>query len=260
MLVSIIIPTYNRLELLKRAIASVEAQSYTDYELIIIDDASTDGTNEYLLELDHITVTLFENKGVSYARNKGVALASGEYIAFLDSDDTWENKKLENQVRFHKDNRSVRCSFGIERWFRYNQEVKRPYKYIASTKVNFEDLLEFTFIGPSSVMIEKRLFSELQGFDIDLEVCEDFDLWLRITKLTAMFLADNVYIHKHAGDYEQLSNSVLSLEPYRVKALSKYQDNRSVKEVIDKKLEIIYKGAIKHDNQKLLEFCQNYIS
>lgn len=256
MLISIIIPTYNRLELLKRAIASIEDQTYTNYELIIVDDASTDATKDYLLECEHEVLTLSSNQGVSYARNRGVSLAKGEYIAFLDSDDVWHENKLWEQVAFHQQNSEVKCSFGTERWFRHDQEVKRPKKYEAPSVVNFEDLLEFTFIGPSSIMIDTQLFHDLKGFDESLAVCEDFDLWLRLSVHTPMHLASDVVINKHAGDFEQLSASVLSLEPYRVEALLKHREDSRAKEMIEKKLAIIKKGAEKHQNKELLDFCE----
>jgi len=256
MLVTIIIPTFNRLELLKRAIASIEAQTYTNYELIIVDDASNDGTLEYLMTLDHLTLVLSENRGVSHARNRGVGMANGSCIAFLDSDDCWHEEKLAHQVAFHQENPEIKCSFGEEKWFRFDKEVKRPKKYEAPQVVNFQDLLEFTFIGPSSIMIDIKLYNILNGFDEDLAVCEDFDLWLRLSTHTDMYLAPNVCINKHAGDFEQLSASVLSLEPYRVEALLKHQDNVQAKEMIKKKIEIIQKGAHKHQNQELLDFCE----
>ena len=256
MLVSIIIPTFNRLELLKRAIVSIEAQTYTNYELIIVDDASNDGTLEYLMTLDHLILILSENRGVSHARNRGVAMANGSSVAFLDSDDSWHKEKLAQQVAFHQLDPEVKCSFGEEKWFRFDKEVKRPKKYESPHVVNFKDLLEFTFIGPSSVMIDTNFYKELKGFDEDLAVCEDFDLWLRLSTHTSMHLAPNVCINKHAGDFEQLSSSVLSLEPYRVEALLKHQDNAQAKEMIKKKIEIIQKGAQKHQNQELLDFCE----
>ena len=256
MLVSIIIPTYNRFELLKRAIASVEAQSYTNYELIIIDDASTDETRDYLFTLEHTSLILPSNQGVSHARNRGVGMANGEYIAFLDSDDTWAEDKLAQQVAFHQEHPEVQFSFGTEKWFRFESEVKRPKKYEAPSMVNFENLLEYTFIGPSSVMIQTALLNEAGGFDESLAVCEDFDLWLRISKQTPLHLASSVVINKHAGDFEQLSSSVLSLEPYRVESLLKHKDDDLVVDVILRKLGIIEKGALKHDNRELLEFCE----
>lgn len=256
MLVSIIIPTFNRLELLKRAIASIEAQTYTNYELIIVDDASSDGTLDYLMMLDHITLSLSDNRGVSYARNRGVGMANGEYVAFLDSDDTWHEDKLSQQVAFHQSNPEIKCSFGEEKWFRFDKEVKRPKKYEAPNLVTFKELLEFTFIGPSSVMIDTTFYKELEGFDEELAVCEDFDLWLRITAHTGMHLAPKVCINKYAGDFEQLSTSVLSLEPYRITALLKHQEHSFVREIIEKKLAIIKKGAVKHQNKELLNFCK----
>jgi glycosyltransferase involved in cell wall biosynthesis len=235
MLVSIIIPTFNRLKFLQRAIASIEAQSYQNYEIIIVDDASTDETQAYLQKSKHKSVHLSENRGVSYARNRGLALAQGTLISFLDSDDQWHEDKLLHQVSFHQEHPEVRCSFGIEKWFRNNKPIQRPLKYEAPSKVTFEQLLEFTYIGPSSVMIERNLIHDLGGFDESLAVCEDFDLWLRITQKTAMYLANHVMIDKYAGDYEQLSRSVLSLEPSRVKALWKHKDHELAKAMIEKK-------------------------
>lgn len=255
MLVSIIIPTFNRLTLLKRAIASVQAQTFCDYELIIVDDASTDGTQEFVKNSNHTLICLAQNKGVSHARNMGVKKAKGSLIAFLDSDDVWEKDKLQTQVDFHQSDTGIQCSFGIEQWFRYKKQVKRPSKYHAPKIVNFEDLLAFTFIGPSSVMINKELFEKLDGFDEQLKVCEDFDLWLRLSKIAPLHLSERTLIQKHAGDHDHLAASVLSLEPFRVRALMKHKDDKCVKNVIQIKLDIIKKGATKHQNHELLDFC-----
>ncbi|MDH5465779.1 MAG: glycosyltransferase, partial [Thiovulaceae bacterium] len=161
MMVSIIIPTFNRLELLKRAIASAQDQTYKDYELIIIDDASTDGTKEYLQTLPHKIITLKRNEGVSASRNAGIKASIGRFIAFLDSDDSWDSQKLEHQVAYHLANSEVRFSFGSERWVRLGKEVSVPAKYSQPLKADFHELLEFTYIGPSSVMLEKSLFNEV---------------------------------------------------------------------------------------------------
>jgi glycosyltransferase involved in cell wall biosynthesis len=258
MLVSIIIPTFNRLELLKRAIDSVEKQSFQDYELIIVDDASEDDSLAYLDTVKHTVIKLSTNMGVSSARDEGVKVAKGELIAFLDSDDVWCHDKLQTQVAFYHSREDIRCTFGVERWFRKEKEVKRPKKYKAPLVVHFDQLLEFTFIGPSSVMLEKSLYSYVGGFDRSLAVCEDFDLWLRITTITPMYLCEESVIEKHAHDKDQLSTSVLTLEPYRVKALMKHAARPKVKEMIQSKLAIIHKGAKKHNNQELLDFVKEH--
>src|SRR5262245_57747116 len=98
--VSVIIPTYNRRDFIREALASVLAQTCQDFELIVVDDGSTDGTEEIVREFPGARYVFQENQGVSAARNVGAALSQGELIAFLDSDDFWQPEKLAAQAAF----------------------------------------------------------------------------------------------------------------------------------------------------------------
>ena len=107
-LVSIILPTFNRSHIIDRAITSVFGQTYTNYELIVIDDGSTDDTQALIMgHGDKIHYIKQDNHGVSAARNAGIRVAKGDYIAFIDSDDAWHSEKLEAQISFFNENKTT---------------------------------------------------------------------------------------------------------------------------------------------------------
>ena len=137
MKVSVIIPTYNRSSVLSRAIDSVLRQSFKDFELIVVDDGSTDNTKELIEKYsDQITYIYQDNKGVSAARNKGLEHAKGEWIAFLDSDDEWKKKKLEKQIAFIEINPLFQWSHGNEKWLRNGKHLNQK-KFIKNLEVIF---------------------------------------------------------------------------------------------------------------------------
>lgn len=245
--VSIIIPTFNRLAFLKKAIASIECQTCQDFELIIVDDGSTDETPSYLKTLSHTIILLQRNKGVSFARNQGIKVARGRYIAFLDSDDIWCPMKLEVQLDFHNKNPSIGFSYSDEQWFRDNNRVKIPKKYQKPVSVQFEDLLKYTFIGPSSVMIKRSVLDEVGLFDESFAVCEDFDLWLRIACTSSMKLVPEVYFEKHTNA-EQLSMAGYILDAFRIRALQKH-NNPMAKIIAEKKIQRLSKSKIGYNSK-----------
>jgi glycosyltransferase involved in cell wall biosynthesis len=184
--VSIIIPTYNREKLLFRAIQSVLAQTYKNFELIIIDDASTDHTATVVSNFCEPRIRfirLDQNNGVSIARNTGLSLCSGDYIAFLDSDDAWVPNKLEKQIKiFEKsaaDTGVVYSSINILDGLKINQKGNT----INATGHIYEDLLYQNFVGtPSSVILRKNCLNSDIRFDPLLRCCEDWDVWLKLAK------------------------------------------------------------------------------
>lgn len=255
-MISVVIPTYNRAKLLPRAIKSVQQQTLQPLEIIIIDDGSTDDTVEILKDFKDIKIFRKQNGGISSARNLGIKLASGKYIAFLDDDDQWHEKKLELQIKLH-DN-SCKFSHTNEIWIHNNKEIKQKKHHQKSDGWCFYDNIEFCKISPSTVMVEKEIFDEVGFFDEDLEVCEDFDMWLRILKKYPIKLLQESMTIKHAGESEQLSFKYFAMDRFRIEALSKHQDDIKVKEMIDKKVIILRKGAIKHQNLELIEFLKAF--
>jgi glycosyltransferase involved in cell wall biosynthesis len=220
-LVSVIIPTYNRAWVLREAIDSVLAQEFKDFELIVVDDGSTDNTGEILDSYEQdILVLRQSNKGVSAARNRGIAAAAGRLIAFLDSDDLWLPRKLSSQVDFFKSNPAAVINQTEEIWVRNGVRVNPKTRHHKFSGMIFERSLALCLVSPSAVMIKKNLFSEVGVFDENLPACEDYDLWLRISCRYPVDLIETPLIMKRGGHADQLSKAP-GLDKFRIQALKK---------------------------------------
>jgi len=220
--VSVIICTYNRKSIVEEAIQSVLQQTYLDYELIVIDDGSTDGTTEYLQRTyPSIKVVFQENKGISAARNLGIRLAQGEWICFLDSDDLWTPKKLEEQLA-KTDQQKTKISYTNEIWYRSGKRVNPSKKHQKYSGDIFKYCLPLCIISASSVMIHPSVFDKVGGFDEDLPACEDYDLWLRMASQYAISYFPDVFILKRNGvDQNHLSQTYWGMDRFRLYALGK---------------------------------------
>jgi glycosyltransferase involved in cell wall biosynthesis len=219
--VSVIIPTFNRAWCLARAIESVLAQTFTDFELIVVDDGSSDETARLLGEYgDALEVIRQANRGVSAARNAGMAAARGRWIALLDSDDHWLPTKLAHQVDWLSAHPRYRICQTDEVWIRHGRRVnpkKRHRKYGGDI---FERCLPLCLVSPSAVMMARSLVDEVGGFDETLPACEDYDLWLRISCTHPIGLVEAPLIVKTGGHEDQLSRAP-ELDKYRIQALVK---------------------------------------
>jgi len=218
-LISVIIPTYNRAWAIKEAIDSVLAQEYNRFEIIVVDDGSTDDT-QHILEAytKDITIIHQRNKGVSAARNRGVDFASGQWIAFLDSDDLWLPEKLAVQVEFFNTRPDALICQTEEIWIRNGVRVNPGRRHQKPSGMIFEPSLELCLVSPSAVMIRRELFGEVGLFDESLPACEDYDLWLRVSCSYPVHLIDTPLIIKHGGHADQLSRSP-GLDKYRIKSI-----------------------------------------
>ena len=218
--VSVIIPTYNRGWVLREAIDSVLAQDYTDYELIVVDDGSTDNTREILDSYGRDIIVLQQpNKGVSAARNRGIAESRAQLVALLDSDDIWLPQKLTRQVAFFKSNPDALICQTEETWVRNGVRVNPKKRHHKFSGMIFEPSLALCLVSPSAVMIRKTLFDTVGLFDESLPACEDYDLWLRVSCRYPVFLIDEPLIIKHGGHEDQLSKAA-GLDKYRIQALT----------------------------------------
>ena len=218
-LVSVILPTYNRGWILTEAIDSVLAQDYKDYELIVVDDGSTDNTREILDAYGQDIIVLRQaNKGVSAARNRGIAEAGGQLVAFLDSDDLWLPRKLSWQVDFFKLNPDAVINQTEEIWIRNGVRVNPKDRHRKPSGMIFERSLELCLVSPSAVMIQKTLFDAVGVFDENLPACEDYDLWLRISCRYPVYLIATPLIRKRGGHEDQLSKAP-GLDRFRIQAL-----------------------------------------
>ncbi|RLB05643.1 MAG: glycosyltransferase family 2 protein, partial [Deltaproteobacteria bacterium] len=179
--VSVIIPTYNRRTLLLEAVESVLAQTYSDFELIVVDDGSTDGTEEAIKRYgSRLIYTYQPHQGVSAARNKGIEIARGELVAFLDSDDLWLPKKLQIQVTFMDQHPEVQLCYTDEIWIRRGVRVNPKKKHAKYSGWIYPHCLPLCIISPSSALVRRGLFAQVGHFDPQLPVCEDYDFWLRV--------------------------------------------------------------------------------
>jgi len=223
--VSVIIPTYNRGWTIGEAVDSVLAQDYRDFELIVVDDGSTDNTPE-VLDAYRGTIKVFrqKNKGVSAARNRGIAEASGRFIAFLDSDDLWLPQKLSRQVEFFNTTPDALICQTEEVWIRSGVRVNPKKRHKKPSGIIFEPSLARCLVSPSAVMIRRSLLEVVGNFDETLPACEDYDLWLRISCRFPVYRIDTPLIIKRGGHEDQLSAS-FGLDRFRIKAIKKIMES-----------------------------------
>ena len=268
MKISVIIPTFNRKHTLQRAIDSVLAQTFKPYEIIIVDDGSKDGTKEWLLQ-NYPSVQYIHqpNNGVSSARNKGIQISQGSWIALLDSDDEWMPEKLEYQSRFLEANRDSSFCHTNEIWIRNGVRVNQMKKHKKYGGDIFKHCLDICRISPSSSIIKKDVFEEVGAFDESLTVCEDYDLWLRVTAKFNILFLDEPLIKQYGGHLDQLSRVPEGIEQYRIRSLEKILSMgsltetqfRSAKDMLIHKLNIYAKGLKKRDKYEELTSTEKKI-
>jgi glycosyltransferase involved in cell wall biosynthesis len=219
--VSVIIPTHNRAALLREAVASVKAQTYRDFEILVVDDASTDDTREVLAAWREVRVLRHAcRRGVAAARNTGIDAARGEWLAFLDSDDLWLPAKLARQMAHHQDQPHLLISQTDETWVRRGVKVNKPAAHRKVAGRIFLPSLERCLISPSAVILNRRLLEAHGGFDEDLPAAEDYDLWLRLTWRYEVGLVDEPLAIKRGGHPDQLSRQ-WGIDRFRIRALVK---------------------------------------
>ena len=267
--VSVIIPTYNRREKLARAIESVLKQKGPSFELIIVDDGSTDGTHDMIvgargprlsqkggetppLRTD-IKYLYQSNQGPAAARNLGIKNSNGEFIAFLDSDDEWLPGKLKAQLQFFEDNPDSLICQTEEIWIRNGRRVNPMKKHKKYGGWIFEKCLPLCIISPSAVMMRKEFFDRVGLFDESLPACEDYDLWLRASARFPIGLIEKSYAIKYGGHPDQRSHQFPVMDRFRVYALEKIIKSgslnpaqlQSAHQEFDRKSNIITLGARK---------------
>jgi GT2 family glycosyltransferase len=256
--VSVVIPAFNRWRLLAEAIDSVLSQSYRDFELIVVDDGSTDATASELAKLaSRLQFFVTERRGVSAARNLGVSQSRGHYIAFLDSDDLWLNSKLERQTRFMDEHPEFHICQTDEIWIRNGVRVNPRAVHQKPSGDIFSRSLELCLVSPSAVMMTKALFDRTGGFDEAFPVCEDYDLWLRISAQHQVPLIPDRLTIKRGGHADQLSRSIWGMDRYRILALQKIlrsnlsrSQEAAVLKMLRHKVAIVAAGARKRGREQ----------
>jgi glycosyltransferase involved in cell wall biosynthesis len=204
-LVSVIIPTYNQAQYLVEAVESVLAQTYKNIEIIVVDDGSTDGTEEVLSPyMDRIRYFYQENRGCAAARNVGIRHARGKYLSFLDHDDIFLPEKIELQVRFLEEN--YEYGFVHSNFYIFNendQEVRIRHQVPPPSGYVFPRLFMGSFIGCLTMFMRKKCIEKSGGFDEQRQTCSDCDLWLRVARHFK-----GAYIHKVLAVYRFHASSV----------------------------------------------------
>ncbi len=252
-LVSAIIPTFNRWPMIGDAVESVLEQSQKIFELIVVDDGSDDRSLDELKRYGSLVTVFSQSRhGVAAARNLGVRLSSGKYIAFLDSDDLWFPKKLETQIAFMEWNPEVQICQTEEIWVRNGKRVNPKRRHHKPSGDIFRASLDLCLVSPSAVMMTRDLFRRVGGFDEAFVVCEDYDLWLRIAVDTEVSLIPDPLIVKRGGHEDQLSFSTWGLDRFRVLAIEKLlrsglrgEKRRWALEALAAKVAILAQGARK---------------
>jgi glycosyltransferase involved in cell wall biosynthesis len=226
--VSVIIPTYNRAKTIVPAIESVFAQGYRDWELIVVDDGSEDDTAKVVESYgDRIRFVRQENAGPAAARNRGVELARGEWLAFLDSDDTWRPEKLARHLEFTEalgvsvcfhDLRFVRIDTGavIESWNSYllQSRGREPVNGLIDPAELLMAGIDVLFT--TTLLMRTEAFTQAGGFAVDMPPCEDIDLYLRLARSHKFgFLAEPLAERGWASNWDGVKTYQMRIEAMR---------------------------------------------
>lgn len=273
-LISVIIPTFNRKEVLPRAINSVLKQKGVPLELIIVDDGSTEKQDTGWRRADDEKqnslrpplpairfLRLEENKGPAAARNVGIKEAKGEWIAFLDSDDEWKPGKLKAQLDFFEKNPDYEICQTEEIWVRNGVRVNPMKKHKKYAGWIFRECLPLCIVSPSAVMMRRKLFDAVGLFDEALPACEDYDLWLRIASRYPIGLIEKPCLIKYGGHADQRSREVPAMDRFRIQSLAKIlregiltpEQTLAARQMLAEKTRIYIAGALKRGKEKEAE-------
>lgn len=244
--ISVIIPAYNAASTIARAIDSVIRQQNIFFEIIVVDDGSTDGTGDIILSHYKSRVTLLrqENCGPAAARNYGIYTAKGEYVAFLDADDEWLPGKLQLQVEaLEAQPTAGMCFTDMEHWEADELCLSsylhsKMYKFASGNNV-YEKLLNQCFIFTPTVVVRKTVLEEVGCFDDTMKIAEDYDLWLRIAELYPVIFLDMSLLRRYRHGCNITSNTKLYLDSHikiMDRLLKKHQKHEQYRNIIKRRL------------------------
>ena len=259
MFFSVIIPTYNRRYFLKISLESVLEQTFKDFELIIVDDGSTDKTYKLIkgYKDKRIKYLKQENKGPASARNLGIKESKGKFICFLDSDDRYRNDKLEITNKYIKRNPGYKIFHTQELWYKNSRYLSQKIEHKKPNGFIFKKALKICCVSLSTACINKDLFLRVGVFDENFPVCEDYEFWLRASLFYPVKLIPHYLTIKEGGRIDQQSRKK-GLDKYRFFAIYKIIKNYRLplyylKEALrnlEEKAEIYTKGASKRKKVK----------
>jgi glycosyltransferase involved in cell wall biosynthesis len=221
--ISVVIPVYNGERTIAESVNSVLEQTFQDFELIVIDDGSHDATTEILAAIDdpRLKVFSYPNAGVAVSRNRGVELASGEFVSFLDADDLWTRDKLEMQLNALRDHPEAAVSYS---WTDFIDETGNRTDFGIYPTLNgyvFPDLLELFFLGNgSNALVRSSVFNQIEGFDQTVTPAEDWDLFLRLAANFDFVAVPKAHILYRVVS-SSLSSNVLLQEKQMLKVLER---------------------------------------
>ncbi len=251
-LVSVVIPTYNRAELLPRAIKSVLSQTFKDFELIIVDDGSTDDTKEVVKkfqEKDKRIKYIWQKNsgGPASPLNNGIKNSLGEYISFLEDDDEWLPKKTEEQLSLFQKSKMIGL-VGCNAMVTKNNKLLYIYKTPSDCKNYLKELLESNIIcSTGSVLIKKSVLEEVGLFDEKLSNAQDLEMWIRVAEKGYFFTFSQNILFKY-NIYEQSishSMSTTKAEKDLFYIFDKYEEHY-------KKKSKIYSNKLRYDGTRYI--------
>lgn len=263
--ISVIIPNFNRHEPMERAVESVLAQRGVDFELLVVDDASEHPPRELyrrVEEAGHRVLRETTRLGPGPSRNRGAKAARGRYLALLDSDDHWLPEKLSRQLASLRVS-GLRIGQTEEIWYRNGVRVRPLKAHRAEGGDLYERSLRAICVSPSAVLLERELFWEMGGFDPELFVCEDYDLWLRIAAKERFDVLREPLVVKYGGHHDQLSKALPVMDRFRLRALAKGLEGgafgprwEAARRELVCKAEILAAGALKREMAAAVELSR----
>lgn len=262
-MISVIVPTYNRASMLVKALKSVLTQTLSAAEIIVVDDGSSDDTEQVIHRISKSTSVPFiylkiANSGPAAARNRGIVNSNHQLVAFLDSDDQWHRKKLEIQseaLLFSTEKHLI--SHTKETWYRRGLHLNQKKKHIPRGGRIFEQCLTLCTVGMSTVMVRKKIFEKYGLFEESLRCCEDYEFWLRISKQEKFLLIDRPLTIKNGGREDQVSQQFrVGMDRFRIQALAHListeeltpQQSRAARRILVEKCLIYGQGCQKYGN------------
>lgn len=257
--VSVIVPTFNRADMIECALDSILSQTRKPEEIIVVDDGSNDETKSLLKnKYPQIIYIYQDNSGVSAARNAGIKKSKGNWVAFLDSDDSWHSNKLAKQINKLSEHQEFVWCHTNETWYRNGVFLKQLKKHKKQGGYIYKECLPLCVISPSSSLIKKSVFSEIGLFDEQLPACEDYDMWLRISAIYPILFLEEALINKLGGHFDQLSKRHWGIDRFRIIALEKMIKSQKLNETdkkltiyaLKEKIDIFLKGSEKHGENK----------